>query len=151
MLRRNLSLLSFVFYLSSFIFSLSSLVFAQTDIRYSNLFNVNILRSGVLFQDRFRADIYSENDIGKTVINIDLDNTTGLSQNKFLKLAFYRFNQELIFSESTVVVGLQGVPFGVCRLWNPTDKFNPVYALSLEPDQRKGVLGVNYRYYLSIS
>lgn len=143
MLKRSHSL-----FILPLVFGLLSLTFSNTDIGYSNFFNVKVLRSGVLFQDRFRADVYNENDIGKSAINIDLESSTGLGQNKLFNASFYRFTQEIILSDSSIVLGLQGVPFGVCRLWNPTDKFNPVYALSTEPDKRKGVFGVNYRYYL---
>jgi len=57
-------------------------------------------------------------------------------------------SEQLLFENSSLTLGLQGVPFGVCHLWNPVDKFNPVYALSLEPDERVGIFGVEYKQYL---
>ncbi len=38
-----------------------------------------------------------------------------------------------------LVLGRQRIPWGVGRLWNPIDRFNPIAPLSLEADQSPGV------------
>jgi len=38
-----------------------------------------------------------------------------------------------------VVIGRQRIAWGSGRIWNPTDRFNPVQPTALEPDQKLGV------------
>ena len=47
------------------------------------------------------------------------------------------------------VVGKQRVPFGVGRVWNPIDLFNPIDSLSIEPEERPGTEALRYEYALS--
>ena len=61
----------------------------------------------------------------------------------------YRLNVEAKFKDSNLVLGLQRIPFGVGRLWNPTDTFNPIDALSVESEERMGVFAANYAQHLS--
>jgi len=61
----------------------------------------------------------------------------------------YRINAEARFEDSHLIFGLQRVPFGVGRLWNPTDTFNPIDALSVESNERAGVFAANYTQHLS--
>lgn len=46
-------------------------------------------------------------------------------------------------------VGRQRIPWGVGRLWNPIDRFNPVGPLAIEPDQSAGVDAVKARWLIS--
>ena len=121
-------------------------VFADADVKYSNVFLINIQEKGVAVNDRLGADIYTENEIGRTVINLNLESLTSPSHTKIGELFFYRFNQEIILTNDSLILGLQEFPLGVCRIWNPVDKFNPVYALSIEPEQIQGVFGINYAH-----
>ena len=43
-------------------------------------------------------------------------------------------------------VGVQKVSFGVGRIWNPTDLFNPKNPYALEPDEVYGMFGASYTY-----
>lgn len=60
----------------------------------------------------------------------------------------YRLNAEAGLGDSHLVFGLQRIPFGVGRMWNPTDTFNPIDALSVEPQERLGVFAANYTQHL---
>jgi len=42
-----------------------------------------------------------------------------------------------------VVLGRQRIAWGSGRIWNPTDRFNPVQPTALEPDQKLGVDALN--------
>lgn len=48
-----------------------------------------------------------------------------------------------------VVVGRQRVPWGVGRLWNPIDRFNPIGPLAIEADQSPGVDAARARWSFS--
>ncbi|MEA3498493.1 MAG: hypothetical protein U9R16_05475 [Campylobacterota bacterium] len=45
-----------------------------------------------------------------------------------------------------VSIGLQRIPFGVGRIWNPIDIFNPIDSTSIEPQNREGVESIRYEY-----
>ena len=47
-----------------------------------------------------------------------------------------------------VILGRQRIAWGSGRIWNPTDRFNPVLPTALEPDQKLGVdaASVTYTY-----
>jgi len=59
----------------------------------------------------------------------------------------YRAYTQAEVLNSTVSLGLQRVPFGVGRLWTPTDTFNPLNSVSLEPGEREGILGAIWTMY----
>lgn len=46
-------------------------------------------------------------------------------------------------------LGRQRIPFGVGRLWNPIDRFNPIGPLSLEGDQSLGIDALSLRWIFS--
>ncbi len=46
-------------------------------------------------------------------------------------------------------LGRQRIPFGVGRLWNPIDRFNPIGPLSLESDQSPGIDALSLRWLFS--
>ena len=47
-----------------------------------------------------------------------------------------------------LVVGRQRVAWGVAKLWNPIDRFNPISPLALDADQSQGIDGVAARWNL---
>ncbi|MDD5457444.1 MAG: hypothetical protein PHV30_10510 [Candidatus Margulisbacteria bacterium] len=63
------------------------------------------------------------------------------------RLYLYRLYGTWQNGPHNLTLGIQRIPFGVGRLWNPTDRFNPVNALSIEKEERLGVFGLNYTYY----
>ncbi|OGI08172.1 MAG: hypothetical protein A2Y40_08085 [Candidatus Margulisbacteria bacterium GWF2_35_9] len=71
------------------------------------------------------------------------------TDNVMARIYVYRLYAKYQMTNSSLDVGFQRIPFGVGRLWNPTDKYNPVNALSMEPSERLGVFGINYINYLS--
>lgn len=44
------------------------------------------------------------------------------------------------------VAGRQRVPFGVGRIWNPIDVFNPIDVLTVETEERRGTEALRYEY-----
>jgi len=48
-----------------------------------------------------------------------------------------------------VTVGRQRIAWGSGRIWNPSDRFNPVQVTALEPDQKLGVDALNIHYHYS--
>ncbi|MFA5499887.1 MAG: hypothetical protein WC404_02285 [Candidatus Omnitrophota bacterium] len=61
----------------------------------------------------------------------------------FSRLHLYRCYTDFKSEKTDLTLGLQRVPFGVCRLWTPTDVFNPIDSTRLEPDERIGVFAAN--------
>ncbi len=51
--------------------------------------------------------------------------------------------------KAQITVGRQRIPWGVGRLWNPIDRFNPIGPLALEGDQSAGIDAVEARWLLS--
>lgn len=51
--------------------------------------------------------------------------------------------------DHSFVIGRQRIPFGVGRIWNPIDIFNPIIVTSLEPDEREGTYALRYEYGVS--
>lgn len=57
----------------------------------------------------------------------------------------------LKYSDDTQIItlGKQRIPFGVGRVWNPIDIYNPIDATSIETSERKGTDSLRYEYALS--
>jgi hypothetical protein len=52
-------------------------------------------------------------------------------------------------SRTEVVVGRQRIAWGVGRLWNPIDRFNPIGPLAIESDQSVGIDALNVQWLFS--
>jgi hypothetical protein len=48
-----------------------------------------------------------------------------------------------------VILGRQRIPWGVGRLWNPIDRFNPIAPLAIEPEESPGVDSVVATWFAS--
>jgi hypothetical protein len=59
---------------------------------------------------------------------------------------FYRAYLKLETRRFEAVVGRQRIAWGVGRLWQPTDRFNFIPPLAVEPDQTPGVDAVDLRW-----
>lgn len=46
-------------------------------------------------------------------------------------------------------IGRQRIPFGVGRVWNPIDVFDPIDFQSKEPEERRGTEAIHYEYAVS--
>jgi len=60
----------------------------------------------------------------------------------------YRASVRYEAAHVDVVVGRQRIPWGVGRLWNPIDRFNPISPLSIEGDQSPGVDAIDAKWLL---
>lgn len=67
--------------------------------------------------------------------NTVYDRSTGSVENELeVYRAYFDYRQE----SYSIIGGKQRVPFGVGRIWNPIDVFNPIDILSVEPEEREG-------------
>jgi len=64
------------------------------------------------------------------------------------KLSIYRAYLSYRGEKTLLVAGKQRIPFGVGRIWNPIDVFNPIDATSIEPDEREGTDALRAEYSL---
>ena len=62
------------------------------------------------------------------------------------KPRLHRAVLELEQGAHLLLLGRQRVPFGVGRLWNPVDRFNPIDIQSPEPEEREGSDTLRYEY-----
>ncbi len=100
---------------------------------------------------RLSGQIESEK-IDGFAITVMIDNRTDYSETEDL------FENELVLHRATVeygtdtyllIAGRQRIPFGVGRVWNPIDAFNPIDATSIETNEREGVDSFRLEYALS--
>lgn len=61
----------------------------------------------------------------------------------------YRFYAGFADEKNNIALGLQNIPMGVGKFWNPTNIFNPQNAYALEPDEVFGVMALSYTRSLS--
>jgi hypothetical protein len=75
----------------------------------------------------------------------------------------YRYQQRSLVNDTSIyrayleyrgekhfwVAGRQRVPFGVGRVWNPVDVFNPIDSMTIETGERKGTEALRYEYAIS--
>ena len=111
--------------------------------------------AGLLISNRLRfqglAGLETIPEVSATLI---LDNNTlSLCDPDTLslenRLSIYRAYLEYAGEKHFVVLGKQRVPFGVGRIWNPVDVFNPIDSFSVEPDERKGTSALRYEYAIN--
>jgi len=148
---------------STFIFSNTNLInFVKPRTQSLTALDYNRLRADYLYDSeyfKFKAMFDWENYYGAGLSLLSFDDSTidlpfspylKLYQNNNLlgRLYLYRINTEFKDKKQSLTLGLQRIFVGVGRLWTPLDTFNPSFALSVEPDERLGVFGGNYLYYL---
>lgn len=51
--------------------------------------------------------------------------------------------------QQILTLGKQRVPYGVGRIWNPLDIYNPIDATAIESNEREGVESIRYEYALN--
>lgn len=85
---------------------------------------------------------------GKVIID---NKTLGKVTQNYIEndLDIYRAYLEYAGEKHLVVVGRQRVPFGVGRIWNPIDVFNPIDSYSIEPAERRGTEALRYEYAMN--
>jgi len=62
---------------------------------------------------------------------------------------FYRGYLRYSDDRHMLTLGLQRVPLGVGRIWNPIDVFNPIDITAIETEERKGTEALRYEYAIS--
>jgi len=105
--------------------------------------NYNRLRVyGILEDEKY------ENFLAKIII--DNENRYDIAQDDNTnKTKIYRGYLKYSDDLNLIVIGKQRIPFGVGKIWNPTDIFNPIDATAIESDERKGIESLRYEYALS--
>jgi len=105
--------------------------------------NYNRLRVYSILEDEkyenFLAKIIIDNENRYDRIKDDNTNKTKIYR------GYLKYSDEL----NLIVIGKQRIPFGVGKIWNPTDIFNPIDATAIESDERKGIESLRYEYALS--
>ncbi len=146
-------LLKMRLYLSILLFSS---IFLQAEIK-TNFTNTNILThlkdAGVVDYNRLRLYLDFETkkleNISAKII-LDNENTFNfknrINQNKS---SFYRAYLNYTDAKHLLSVGLLRVPFGVGRIWNPIDVFNPKNITKIETNERKGTEAFHYEYAIN--
>lgn len=107
------------------------------------------------YNDYNKTRIYStikdsnyENFLGEIIIdnyNLYDRNITKNSNKTKIYRAYLKYSDE----KQIVTLGKQRVPFGVGRVWNPIDIYNPLDATALDLNARKGVEAIRYEYALN--
>ncbi|MCK5437673.1 MAG: hypothetical protein KAI90_06645 [Desulfobulbaceae bacterium] len=102
--------------------------------------------------NRLRADINLEHpELDGFTARLILDNETRYSEQPTSftnKSKIYRAYLEYGGEKHFWVIGRQRVPFGVGRIWNPIDVFNPIDSLAVESGERTGTEALRYEYAL---
>ncbi len=119
--------------------------------------NTNIVTSQKQnkIKDYNRLRLYSQFEDKKyenAFIKIILDNANNYNhkiKKNENKTNFYRGYLKYIGEKHLFVAGLQRVPFGVGKIYNPIDIFNPIDSTSIEANERKGVESIRYEYAIN--
>jgi hypothetical protein len=81
-------------------------------------------------------------------IPMDPDHVIIDEENLFLQSSWYRLYSTIYYPYGRINFGLQRIPLGVGKIWNPTDIINPANPLSVEPGERIGSYGSRLTYAL---
>lgn len=132
---------------------MASLLAMKSDIAFENTNIVTCDEQSLADSNRLRADItlQQKQDAGLAA-KLILDNNTRYRDTPALlanKSSIYRAYLEYRGEKHYLVLGRQRVPFGVGRIWNPIDVFNPINSLAIEPGERPGTEAVHYEYAIN--
>lgn len=141
------------FTLSLFLFPI--LVFGvelKTNLENSNILGYQeVLGTSNYNRLRLTLDLYHESweDFNAKVI-LDNENSYNFKEHHNQNRSrFYRGNISYSGEKHMFTLGLQRVPFGVGRIWNPIDVFNPINITAIETDERKGTEALRYEYAIN--
>ncbi len=62
------------------------------------------------------------------------------------ELSLYRAYLKYADAKNLLVIGRQRIPFGVGRVWNPVDIYNPIDITAIESNEREGTDALHYEY-----
>lgn len=114
--------------------------------------NIAIYHKGSSLHDINRLRLYLDIEHDKFISKIILDNNNIYNFKKNdneNKTKLYRAYLKYSNEKHLFVLGRQRVPFGVGRIWNPIDVFNPIDSTAIEIDEREGVNSFRYEYALN--
>jgi len=117
----------------------------------TNIFSYDEAAYGHDF-NRLRLESTLEHSDKPLLAKLLLDNKTSciFQQSELTnRTEIYRAYLEYAGERHFIVLGRQRVPFGVGRIWNPIDVFNPIDSFSVEPAEREGTEALRYEYALS--
>jgi len=80
---------------------------------------------------------------------LDLTHTISTSSSYAWQQTLYRAWLQYETETWQLKLGRQRMAWGVGRIWNPSDRFNPVQATALETEQKLGVDGLDIEYHYS--
>lgn len=103
----------------------------------------NRLRLDTLTTSR-RYEAFSFTFLGDGLIGYDSISGEGNAE-----FSVYRMYASYEGEKTRILAGRQRIPFGVGRIWNPVDIFNPIDITSIEPDERKGTDSLRMEYSLN--
>lgn len=135
-------------FLSSFIFALDS----NFELEETNIFTKT---ESIKPDDYNRLRLYSTFENQKFenyLFQIILDNYNNYNGEKSTNVndtQIYRGYLKYSDEKQLLTIGKQRVPYGVGRVWNPTDIYNPIDATAIESDERKGVEALRYEYTIN--
>ncbi len=101
-----------------------------------------------------RLRVYSQirdSDFDNFLANLYIDNIHRVDtqfQDGYDEINIYRAYIKYFAPTYSISIGQQRVPFGVGRVWNPIDIYNPIDATSVEVDERSGTDSLRYEYAL---
>ncbi len=140
--------------LFSLIISITTLWSLELD---NNIENSNILgyqkEIGTLNYNRVRlyTDLYIQKweDISASLI-VNNENFYNIKTNHHQnRSSIYRAHITYHGEKHLLKLGLQRIPFGVGRIYNPIDIFNPIDITEVETDERKGTEALRYEYAIN--
>ncbi len=103
--------------------------------------------------NRLRADLTLEHQsISSLILRCQVDNETRYQEHPASltnKSSVYRAYLQYSGEKHFISIGRQRVPFGVGRIWNPIDQFNPINAQAIESGERVGTEAIRYEYAIS--
>ena len=149
----NLFLTITIAFLLIWLPAVSNVYAVNLDYSFENT-QIGTYKEGERFADYNRLRLKSQVDddrlpgLSATVI---VDNRTHYSREDDFdnELVLHRGYLEYGTEKHLLIAGRQRIPFGVGRIWNPIDIFNPVDSTSIEPVERQGVDAIRYEYAIS--
>lgn len=117
-------------------------ILSYDETTYSHDFNRLRLESS-LDHDQY------EHLFAKVIIDNETRFDSQPSNTTFNDVKIYRAYLEYAGEKHFMVIGRQRVPFGVGRIWNPIDVFNPIDSFSTETAERKGTDALRYEYAIT--
>lgn len=134
--------------------NLSSNINANFEVENTNIFSSS---EGSKSSDYNRLRLYStlqNSNYEKVLFKMILDNYNTYTNennhdNNTNRTKIYRGYLDYSDKQQILTIGKQRIPYGIGRIWNPIDIYNPIDATAIESDEREGVESVRYEYAIN--